>query len=146
MSALCQALSAATLLALSAAEQRPWEVGITLELQKLRLRRLRNLPRSTQLASGRAQTQTQGRQAPRPPGLHAATWRGKAPGVLRRGSRQGSALTGSVALAGWSLCCWQEPSRGIPAAETANGVIGTESRVGHKQETSGPGAGGVHGL
>ena len=54
--------------------QRSQEVGITLQLQKLVLRRLRNLPKSTQLASGRAQTQTQGHQAPTHAGSVLPEW------------------------------------------------------------------------
>lgn len=48
---------------------------------------------------------------------------------MRPGSRQGSALTSSVALASWFTVGQREPSHGIPAAETvsylSNGVNST---------------------
>lgn len=59
---------------LISSSQRPREVGITLQLQKLGLRRLRDLPRSTQLAGGRAQTQTQGHQPPTHAGSALPAW------------------------------------------------------------------------
>lgn len=59
---------------LMSSSQRPREVGITLQLQRLGLRRLRNLPRSTQLAGGGAQTQTQGHQAPAHAGSALPEW------------------------------------------------------------------------
>lgn len=46
---------------------------MTSELRQRELRRLRNLPKSTQLASSRAQTQTRGQQAPRPARVDSAS-------------------------------------------------------------------------
>lgn len=95
---------------------------MTSELQRWGLQRLRNLPKSAQLAGGRAQTQTRAGKLLDQPGSTLPARSKQAPWSPKPGSRWGSVLTGGL---GWQVHCagQPEPSRGIPATQTVSNRV-----------------------
>lgn len=93
------------------------------------VQRLRNLAKSTLLQVAEPKLKPKAIKLLDHAGFIQPHRASMAPGVLRPGSRQGSALTSSVALASWFTVGQWEPSHGIPAAETvsylSNGVNST---------------------